>query len=55
MPTFREEMKRLVDYLMPGNERFAKMMSNAADTQEQIAMEVLMRHDAAVGSTKEEK
>jgi hypothetical protein len=41
MPTFREEMLRLAEEFFPGNEQFAELMSNAADTQERIAKEVL--------------
>lgn len=55
MNTFRQEMERIAEELCPGNEMYAKLMSNAADTQERVALEVLKAHDAAGDASTKEK
>ena len=49
--TLREEMERLAEYIRPGDEMFAKLLRNAADTQEKIA-EQIVRQSAADGGNK---
>lgn len=43
MNTLRQELARLAEELRPGDELLAELLSNASDTQAQLAMEVLKR------------